>query len=448
MKYLKGSICPAALLALILLLTACQTPPAETSEPTAALCTLRYMVGDTLYAEQTLEVGQTPQAMSPQVPGLLFRYWTDAAGKPVRTESTPLTGDTTYTAFGFPDLGSHNAFLFPDADGLLRPEAALTANDLSAALTALAAEGAADHFPRLPSGPQAVTPEAVIDLLGCFFPESAVTEAFAGAAGDTLPRGEFAAAMCVLLGRTGDETLEPPGDMILPGDITEKTDHAAALLEASVPHTPAAGGRTWAQVELPSGLETGFVNLDGWLYYVQEDGHLLRDGSVGLLEFGSDGRYTCGDPELDAIVAGILDELIRNNPDKEGLDLLHEAFYYCRDSFEYLRKGPYGKGALGWEVADAKEMFTTLKGNCYNYAASFWALARGLGYQARAISGTVTGSNQPHGWVFIEIDGADYIFDTEWEMAYRVQQLRFDMDMFMIPENRWYYWNYQWWPGQ
>ena len=89
-------------------------------------------------------------------------------------------------------------------------------------------------------------------------------------------------------------------------------------------------------------------------------------------------------------------------------------------------------------------MFTTLRGNCYNYAASFWAVARGLGYEAYAISGTVTQTDQPHGWVEIDFDGKTYIFDCEWEMAYRVKQNRYDMDMFMIDRQSAKYWNYKW----
>ena len=61
-----------------------------------------------------------------------------------------------------------------------------------------------------------------------------------------------------------------------------------------------------------------------------------------------------------------------------------------------------------------------------------------------AISGTVTQTDQPHGWVEIDFDGKTYIFDCEWEMAYRVKQNRYDMDMFMIDRQSAKYWNYKW----
>lgn len=41
----------------------------------------------------------------------------------------------------------------------------------------------------------------------------------------------------------------------------------------------------------------------------------------------------------------------------------------------------------GW---DAKEMFPSGKGNCYSFTAIFWALSRNMGYETRAISGTIS----------------------------------------------------------
>ena len=143
-------------------------------------------------------------------------------------------------------------------------------------------------------------------------------------------------------------------------------------------------------------------------------------------------------------MAGILQNIMEQNPSADRLTLLRRGHEYCRDAFTYLRKNSYAMGKKGWEVNDAKVMFTSLRGNCYNYAAAFWAVARGLGYEAYAISGTVTQTDQPHGWVEIDFDGKTYIFDCEWEMAYRVKQNRYDMDMFMIDRQSAKFWNYKW----
>ncbi len=204
-------------------------------------------------------------------------------------------------------------------------------------------------------------------------------------------------------------------------------------------------------VILPTDKTPGFHNVDGWLFYVQEDGALLRDGKLGDLTFAADGRYTSGNLELDILVAEMLDKLIKENPDKKGEDLLRAIHVYCRDNFTYLRRknGDLDWGATGWAADKAYEMMTTGKGNCYNFAAAFWALSRGIGYETYAISGTCTSKNQPHSWCIITLDGEDYFFDCEWEYAYyydREQhpEPRYEMDMFKIPISKAGWWNYKW----
>ena len=63
--------------------------------------------------------------------------------------------------------------------------------------------------------------------------------------------------------------------------------------------------------------------------------------------------------------------------------------------------------AAGWKQ--------TGKGNCYNFSGAFWALARGVGFDAVCYSGLVGRGRDPHSWVEIEFDGVPYIFDTEIE---------------------------------
>ena len=100
-------------------------------------------------------------------------------------------------------------------------------------------------------------------------------------------------------------------------------------------------------------------------------------------------------------------------------------------------------GATGWEIEEAKTMFKDTRGNCYYFAGAFWALARGLGYDARAISGTCTGTDQPHAWVIIAFDGEDYFFDPQWENNYHTRNI-YDKDMFMLSLDRVWWWGYKW----
>lgn len=430
------------LLAFCLSCAACDTNlPIVDTQPPAYTAT--FMVGGEVFHTQNLPVGSAPDAIIPSGDDFIFRYWVNEAGQQVQPEQIALSADATYTAVCYPVLSSHVPFLFTGSDNQLHPEADLTPATLRHALGVLAAEGAIRFFPALPDGGSAITSTELKTLLTSFYPEDQVTLAFAGLEDKTLTRADFAVIICKLQCRMG-ETVTPDQNAVLPADLHAGMDQLEALLEAVMPHKCTYEGVKWAAYDLPTGWEPGYVLEDGWLYYVQENGYLLRDAKVGLLYFGENGRYTCGDSELDQLVADILRSFAEKNPDMDRFDLLYEAHVYCRDSFKYLRRNSYAIGAKGWEIEDAKTMFTKGRGNCYNYAAAFWALARGLGYDARAVSGTCTGSNQPHGWVFIAFDGKDYLFDCEWEMAYRTEREIYDKNMFMIPSNKWSYWTYKW----
>ena len=108
-------------------------------------------------------------------------------------------------------------------------------------------------------------------------------------------------------------------------DIYSGREDAAMLLESCLPHTHNSEGNTWSALELPAPYEPGFVNIDGYLYYVKEDGYFLKDDNVGELYFGADGRYSTGDADLVWLAGdeyilgsekGIFKDLIENNLDK------------------------------------------------------------------------------------------------------------------------------------
>lgn len=75
------------------------------------------------------------------------------------------------------------------------------------------------------------------------------------------------------------------------------------------------------------------------------------------------------------------------------------------------------------------------KGNCFHYTAAFTVLARGLGYDARGISGQGFEPLMPHGWVEIYIDGEQLFFAPQTaakEVVYRGRG-NWGEDMFAIP---------------
>lgn len=443
----KKRLLPAVVILLVLLLTGCgilgsDPTETETVPPTEAAFTVRFVVKGENVTGVEVSQGQCPVMPEVTLPGLIITGWLDAENRPVDPATTPIFADTVYHAVAYPILSNHVPFLFPDEAGALRPEEPLTARELSDAIRAVAVKEALPYLPEIPEN-TALTEDALWELLRVCFPATAVSDALRDLPEGVISRGNFARIMVDLLERDGEtvQTLEPLSE--IPTELGFGQDYVLAMLEAAIPHFQDSEGVTWETTFADLRWEPGHFNRNGWLYYADENGVLVHDTQIGLLSYGSDGRYTCGDAELDGIVAGILDEIIEANPDAERIDLLRRAFEYCRDSFTYLRKAPYAFGATGWEVEDAKDMFTKLRGNCYNFASTFWALARGLGYDAWSVSGTMTKTYQPHGWVEIEFDGAFYVFDVEMEYVYVHERDRHDMDMFMVNYTKGEYWTYR-----
>lgn len=415
-------------------------PPMQTE---AATYDVRFQIQNTLINQQAVAENELPQALTETIPGVTIVGWTDAQGQPANPFSTPVLASTTYQAVFYPVLSNHVPFLFADEEGLLHPDAPLTHKDLSLALHALATEGAAAYFPTLSDVDEEITYTDLPVLLSCFFNEQSVAAAFDDS--QELTRSAFAAIMLNLLDWDANETVTLAETASIPSDVTATREDAAILLEVSVEHTPDEAGISWAQLELPTDYEPGFVNVDGQLYYVQEDHYFLRDDYVGSLYFDADGRYTSGDATLDITVVSILQDLIAQNPDADRFTLLRAAYDHCHQNYTYRRTFDHPEyGSTGWEIQRANAMFETTKGNCYSYAAIFWALARGLGYEARAVSGKVLEDKQPHSWCIIQLeDGSDYFFDPQWQYNYTERGI-FHYDMFQIPMDKISFWLYQW----
>ena len=421
---------------LMLLLSSCSLFAPE-------VYTVSFYVDGQLCSQQQVEEGACPVDFDFSVPdGLRFVSWTyqQETIDPFATVITEENGIFSFDAKLLPTLDTHMPYLFTDENGLLRPDDPIWIGDVQQAIEALTAERAKPYLPQLPVISAALSGDALCHVLEPFFDAHTLAQTFPQT--ESVTRAEFAQGMNCLLGRQ-DDTFILGASADIPADVTADRADAHALLEAYLRHTPDDTGITWADVELPVTEEPGFLLKDGILTYVKEDHYLLRDGTVGLLYFDADGHYTSGDTELDQMVTALLKQFAEQAPDADRLTLLRSAYDHCHTQYKYLRKESYSFGQTGWEIEDAKEMFSSGRGNCYNFAAIFWALARGLGYDARAVSGTCTGTDQPHGWVIIEIDGADHFFDPEWQYAYTEREV-FDKDMFMIPMDKVGYWIYKW----
>ncbi len=121
-------------------------------------------------------------------------------------------------------------------------------------------------------------------------------------------------------------------------------------------------------------------------------------------------RYTLsGDEQLDRYVASVLST--------------HDTLW---SAFNWVVNHSYRDGERYWSgprvLSDshtawlAKDFFAWGSGNCYQFAAAFNWLARGLGYSCNVISGWVVGyatPQAPHGWVEVYDNGGVYVCDPE-----------------------------------
>lgn len=420
-------------------------PPEDTTEPAPSsypeVCAVRFQVEGRTLSMQLVEAGSNPAAPEVNVEGYVFSHWVSEKGNRTAPEEEAVFSDRVFTAVVYPDLSVHTPYLFTDENGFLHPEAPLTGRDLDRALRALAVREAA--LENLPIDAEAATLSAqeLQTVLEKCFPEREVTAVMAEFIRETVTRNDFARVMNSLLrwGELARITQSQP----LPRDVALDADMEDILKAALVWEYDPGGYPLHAALVWQMPWQPGFTVLDGWLYYADENGKVLLNSTLGTLTFGKDGRYTYGDPELDAIAAELVAGFILEDPSLEREELLYKAFEYTRDTFTYLGRGILEPGATGWEVERAKQMLEKRSGNCYNYAAAFWALARNLGYDAVCYSGSALSNAGPHAWVQIEMDGQTYIFDPQ--LAWREttgERSNWGEDMFKVPERLWGQWRY------
>lgn len=177
-------------------------------------------------------------------------------------------------------------------------------------------------------------------------------------------------------------------------------------------------------------MTTGWLALGEDNYFFLDDGTMAVDTEIGGYRFGSDGRLLPEEEEevqeetpveeLSSPLAVATASIISSVTTEEmtNMEKLSACYRHMVGSYSYKRT--YDTIAGEWTEAFALDLFTTGKGNCYRYAAGFAALAKGLGFEAKVVTGRVKarkGGTTPHGWTEVLIGNNWYIFDSELQSA-------------------------------
>lgn len=400
--------------------------------PTPAVYTVEFRKGAEVLSTEQVEEGGTPHLI-PAVGGAHFLGWKTETGERADPAAAAIRTDTVYLADWRPFLNEAPAFLFADERGFLRPGALFPAREAAEAIRAMVAE-----------------PSDVQDLLDRFdaYPDAELSPADLYAISDRLFLPDAVRRVWV------DQPLQNVGvvsradaafifSRLLYSEVPVSDKYYPDLRPGSYAYdelTAAASAPLWTAESLREKTLDDYLWFNGYLYRLAEDGYFVMDETVDSLYFGPDGQYTSGNAELDAYVADTLTDYMTE--EQPRLEYLRAIYYHVKNDFRYLVRNIYPSGATGWEIDEALTMYLTGKGNCYCYTSVFWSLARGLGYDATAYSGTIGIHNQPHAWTEISLDDKIYICDPEIEKDHLVWQHEYTNNFMMLREYSGG-WNYQ-----
>ncbi len=414
--------------------TIAATQPAESH---AQEYTVRFMSLGKEIASETVSLGEFPQVPDVDAAdGSRHGGWVDAKGRRAQPASTPVVADCEYTAVFFPVLDGTEPYLFTDGEALLHPDAILNGTELKTALNALASQNAREIFPDLSDVENDITVGELRKVLAGFYTLDELDRVILGHdQAEKLSRSQFAEIMNKLLGRDESALVVPADGSYCIADVSPDREDYRRLMEACTAHGHSDSGCLWEEVSLPPIYSEGYVLVEGNLYYADANGFFIRDTVEGSMTFGYDGRYTSGNAALDGFVSAAIADITEVNSTDDRSKLLRAAYDFCVDSFGVTEGNIYGVGARGWEMSEALTMFEYKSSNSYGYTAVFWALARGLGYEAQAVNGSYGDDNLSHAWVEIEMDGEIYVFDPA-AAAGAFEEAESDADVFMVSQSK------------
>ena len=408
----------------------------------------------------------------PEIEGYTFRGWQDAWGRWELRETLHIWEDTAYYAVYAMALGQspeHKPYLYLDAEGAFHPSDPITRRTAAriiyrlldtklvgdgvfldvgkndscrkavATLKSLGALSGSRFYPD-----DTITRRELFEILSNFYPICRETPdftdlsrddpsypAFALAAQQTwiegneagadreLTRLEAAHIFNLIQGRCGDceERMEVVGTIT---DMSRMNPWFWDAAEAVIAHSYDLDGEGehWTKSEAIPLHEPGMYFDGVKLRAADEKGSAIVDGWFKGVYFSETGTVSSGMPELDELLWDVLEKTI--DPETmDRIDMLEALYLYTVNGFAYSRESRHEYGETGWEAAEAYDMLTHRRGNCYGYAAVFGCLAREIGCDVTVYSGKIKSESGliPHSWVEINLDGETRLFDPEMEMS-------------------------------
>ncbi len=160
-------------------------------------------------------------------------------------------------------------------------------------------------------------------------------------------------------------------------------------------------------------------NSDGsWSARIDLASHYYETGVYEIHVYGfagSSSRFITGTEITVSIEMPYVRRRAREILNQIGWDL--RAAFQWSAGLTYYRPTPKPDSGESHTVHYGQYGYQNGKGNCYVMAATFYWMARELGYEVYMVEGyvrNVHGGLNPHGWTEIVIDGYPYLFDPNF----------------------------------
>ena len=174
--------------------------------------------------------------------------------------------------------------------------------------------------------------------------------------------------------------------------------------------TPVINGKKYC-FNADGSIQTGWVTIGSWTFYFDPQ---TGAAATGVAEI--DGNRCFFDKN------GVLMTDSLTETQERACRVLDEVGWNLRAAFNWSagltyrtpQGAPSGVERVQWY---ADYGYTTGTGNCYVMAATFYEMAKLLGYDVYYVEGSVplaAGGFGPHGWCEIVLNGATYVFDPNF----------------------------------